>query len=173
ARQGKGRRRLGWLSIGPVSWDAHSFETSIVPFVAAWAPPLRARDNCIGVGALSRHPDGGVLALTFVTALLARPRKVGVPCQDHLRECSRRAVYRRASKHQIVGKSWHFLGGVGAERPRRPRAGAWHRPKSPASKAWTFSLAISGECELDCSGTIDARFCAWRTPGGGEKCELM
>ena len=57
------------------------------------------------------NPDGGVLALTFVTALLARPRKVGVPCQDHLRECSRRAVYRRASKHQIVGKSWHFFGG--------------------------------------------------------------
>src|SRR5437773_454072 len=104
-----------------------------IPF----APPRRR-------GLLSRHPDGGVLALTFVTALLARPRKVGVPCQDHLRECSRRAVYRRASKHQIVGKSWHFFGGVGAERPRRPRAGAWHRPKSPASTAWTFSLAISG-----------------------------
>ena len=36
--------------------------------------------------------DGGVLARSFVTALLARPWKVGVPCQDHLRECSRRAA---------------------------------------------------------------------------------
>src|SRR5206468_4071967 len=57
-------------------------------------------------------------------------------------------------------------------RPRRPRAGAWHRPKSPASTAWTFSLAISGECELDCSGTIDARFCARRTPGGVKSVNL-
>ena len=52
----------------------------------------------------------------------------------------------RASRLQTPN-SWQKLalfGGVGAERPRRPRAGAWHRPKSPASTAWTFSLAISG-----------------------------
>ena len=137
--------------------------------------PCARATTVLGLEHFRATADGGVLALSFVTALLARPWKVGVPCQDHLRECSRRAVYRRASKHQIVGKSWHFFGGVGAERPRRPRAGAWHRPKSPASTAWTFSLAISGECELDCSGTIDARFCAWRTPGGVKSvnlCEL-
>src|SRR6059036_665547 len=81
-----------------------------IPF----APPRRrglGANVCDGIARETAHPDGGVLALTFVTALLARPRKVGVPCQDHLRECSRRAVYRRASKHQIVGKSWHFFGG--------------------------------------------------------------
>src|SRR6266851_1469279 len=58
----------------------------------AFQTPLRARDNCIGVGHFRATADGGVLALSFVTALLARPWKVGVPCQDHLRECSRRAA---------------------------------------------------------------------------------
>src|SRR5438132_486380 len=85
-------------------------------------------------------------------------------CQDHLRECSplfggaarRRSLVIRLPA--VRGESRHDnCIGVGA---------LSHRPKSPASTAWTFSLAISGECELDCSGTIDARFCAWRTPGG-------
>src|SRR5438046_9792188 len=54
---------------------------------------------------------------------------------------------RRLPPRLQTPNSWQKLalfGGVGAERPRRPRAGAWHRPKSPASTAWTFSLAISG-----------------------------
>src|SRR5438552_4170006 len=72
--------------------DGGVWALSFVPLCAcagAFQTPLRARDNCIGVGALSRHRR---LALSFVTALLARPWKVGVPCQDHLRECSRRAA---------------------------------------------------------------------------------
>src|SRR5438034_414110 len=38
-----------------------------------------------------------------------------------------------------------------------------------------YSWQKLAECELDCSGTIDARFCAWRTPGGVKSvnlCEL-
>src|SRR5436309_10013481 len=38
-----------------------------------------------------------------------------------------------------------------------------------------YSWQKLAEGELDCSGTIDARFCAWRTPGGVKSvnlCEL-
>ena len=38
-----------------------------------------------------------------------------------------------------------------------------------------YSWQKLAECELACSGTIDARFCAWRTPGGVKSvnlCEL-
>src|SRR5438876_7729134 len=41
--------------------------------------------------------------------------------------------------------------------------------------ALPYSWQKLAECELDCSGTIDARFCAWRTPGGVKSvnlCEL-
>src|SRR3989442_4719451 len=73
--------------------------------------PCARATTVLGLEHFRATADGGVLALSFVTALLARPWKVGVPCQDHLRECSRRAVYRHASKYQIVGKSRHFFGG--------------------------------------------------------------
>src|SRR5439155_5168821 len=53
--------------------------------------PARAT-TVLGLEHFRATADGGVLALSFVTALLARPWKVGVPCQDHLRECSRRAA---------------------------------------------------------------------------------
>src|SRR5436309_10828319 len=49
--------------------------------------PARAT-TVLGLEHFRATADGGVLALSFVTALLARPWKVGVPCQDHLRECS-------------------------------------------------------------------------------------
>ena len=52
--------------------------------------PARARQLYWGWSTFAPRPDGGVLALSFVTALIARPWKVGA-CQDHLRECSRRA----------------------------------------------------------------------------------
>src|SRR5438046_10117922 len=58
--------------------------------------PARAT-TVLGLEHFRATADGGVLALSFVTALLARPWKVGVPCQDHLRECSGRGVYRRLS----------------------------------------------------------------------------
>jgi hypothetical protein len=58
--------------------------------------PARAT-TVLGLGHFRATSDGGVL-----------------PCQDHLRECSRSAVYRRAPKYrlpprpQTVGKSWQF-----------------------------------------------------------------
>ena len=61
----------------------------------AWPKPKTAlKITVLGLEHFRATADGGVLALSFVTALLARPWKVGVPCQDH----PRRAVYRRASK---------------------------------------------------------------------------
>ena len=54
--------------------------------------PCARATTVLGLEHFRATADGGVLALSFVTALLARPWKVGVPCQDHLRECSRRAA---------------------------------------------------------------------------------
>src|SRR2546426_6910460 len=82
--------------------------------------PLRARQLYWGWSTFAPRPDGGVLALSFVTALIARPWKVGV----------------------------------------RVRITCGNVPGAPP-----YSWQKLAECELDCSGTIDARFCAWRTPG--------
>src|SRR5439155_559060 len=84
-------------------------------------PGARARQLYWGWSTFAPRPDGGVLALSFVTALIARPWKVGV----------------------------------------RVRITCGNVPGAPP-----YSWQKLAECELDCSGTIDARFCAWRTPGG-------
>ena len=92
--------------------------------------PKRARQLYWGWSTFAPRPDGGVLALSFVTALIARPWKVGV----------------------------------------RVRITCGNVPGAPP-----YSWQKLAECELDCSGTIDARFCAWRTPGGVKSvnlCEL-
>src|SRR5438552_292180 len=67
--------------------------------------PCARATTVLGLEHFRATADGGVLALSFVTALLARPWKVGVPCQDHLRECSRRAAG--------LGTSW-IVGSPGA-----------------------------------------------------------
>src|SRR5439155_4462980 len=93
-------------------------------------PGARARQLYWGWSTFAPRPDGGVLALSFVTALIARPWKVGV----------------------------------------RVRITCGNVPGAPP-----YSWQKLAECELDCSGTIDARFCAWRTPGGVKSvhlCEL-
>ena len=48
----------------------------------AVAPPIPPGYQAMRV--CGRTADGGVLALSFATALLARPWKVAVPCQDHV-----------------------------------------------------------------------------------------
>src|SRR5439155_1029878 len=67
--------------------------------------PARAT-TVLGLEHFRATADGGVLALSFVTALLARPWKVGVPCQDHLRECSRRAaaLWGRPAQQHLVAR---------------------------------------------------------------------
>src|SRR5438876_12029305 len=70
--------------------------------------------------ALSKLPCARATTVLGLEHFRAETVKVGVPCQDHLRECSRRAVYRRASKHQTVGKSWHFFWGGGCRATAAP-----------------------------------------------------
>src|SRR2546430_16371391 len=86
--------------------------------------PARAT-TVLGLEPFRGTADGGVLALSFVTALLARPWKVGVPCQDHLRECSRRAA---------------------AQRPEYPRAVVYRPRQAIRLCAWAGAPPMAGTC---------------------------
>src|SRR5207244_10325959 len=104
------------------------FVPASAPCRRSTASPRPTPRRSWGWRSLGPPRDGGGLAVTFVTALLASPWKVGV----------------------------------------RVRITCGNVPGAPP-----YSWQKLAECELDCSGTIDARFCAWRTPGGGEQGERM
>src|SRR3989441_12744282 len=103
-------------------------------------PPAPRAKSVLGLEHFRATADGGVLALSFVTALLARPWKVGVPCQDHLRECSRRAVYRGGAR-VVPGRA--SRSGSGPQRHQLPVNGLG-REVGSATESEMHTVQASG-----------------------------